>query len=143
MSDMRGFIGIDVGMFHDAFGRVGRSVNALRPHFLQRCRKKCGPRKIKIHVPAAGNFHALDSVNSGKLRRKLLCDLPRSALQPLCQLKAHGRGNFAHLDARRFLRDDADILLIVVADMRRERGANAGYKDVYQVSPICEEKQQL
>jgi hypothetical protein len=29
----------------------------------------------------------------------------------------------------------------VLADVRRERGANAGYENVYQVAPICELKQ--
>jgi hypothetical protein len=84
-------------------------------------------REIKIHVTAAGNFHALDSIDGRKLRGNLLRDLPRSAFQPLGQLEAHRRGGLAHLDARRLLRDDGHVLLVVLADMRRESGANAGY----------------
>ena len=143
VADMRGLIRIDVGVFHDAFGRIGSGAGGLRFRFLQRGGEKRGPRKIKIHVAAAGDFHALDAFDGRKLRGDFLRDLPRSAFQALGQLEAHGRGDFAHLDAGRFLRDDGHVLLVVLADMRREGGANAGYENVYQVAPICEEKQRL
>ena len=125
------------------FGASGAAPAALRIRFLQGSGEKRGPRKIKIHVTAAGNFHALDSIDGRKLRGNFLRDLPRSAFQPLGQLKADGCGGLAHLDTRRLLRDDGHVLLVVLANVRRECGANAGYENVYQVAPICEVKQRL
>ncbi len=125
------------------FGASGAAPRRGVSASLQGIGEKRGPRKIKIHVAAARDFHALDSVDGRKLRGNLLRDLPRSALQSLGQLEAHGRGGLAHLDAGRLLRDDGHVLLVVLADMRRECGANAGYENVYQVAPISEEKQRL
>ena len=97
--------------------------------------------KIKIHVARPRDFHALDAFDRRQLSGNFLRDLPWSALQALGQLEADGRGNFAHLDAGRPLRDDGDILVIVLANMRREGGANAGFENVIHMAPICKEKQ--
>ena len=72
-----------------------------------------------------------------------LRDLPRGSLQALGQLEADGRGGLAHLDARRPLRDDGHVLLILSADVGRKRGSDSAYENVYQVAPICELKQRL
>ena len=143
VADMRGFIRIDVGVLDDALWRIGRESLPPRIDFFQRAGQKRGARKIKIHVSAAGDFHSLHTLDGWKLHGNFLRDLARSALQALGQLKTDGRGGLAHLDAGRFLRDDGHVLLVVLADMRRESGANAGYENVYQVAPICEEKQRL
>ena len=140
---MRGFVRIDVGMFHDALWRIGNGVGCLRSRFFQRRGEKGGPRKIEIYITTAGDFHAIDSIDGRKLRGNFLRDLTRGAFQALGELKAHGRGGLAHFDPGRSLRDDGHVLLVVLADVRRKGGANAGYENVYQVAPICEEKQRL
>jgi hypothetical protein len=140
---MRRFIRIDVGVFHDAFRRIGSGASCRRLHFFQRRGEKRGTRKIKIHVTGARDFHPRDPFDGWELNGNFLRDLPRRAFQALGELEADGRGGLAHLDAWGFLRDDGHVQLVVLADMCREGGANAGYENVYQVAPICEVKQRL
>ena len=143
VADVRGLVGIDVGVFDDAFGRVGepRPAGVGVPHPSRRPReKRRAKNKDSRSPPPATSTRSTPSIG-GKLRGDFLRDLPRSALQALGQLEADGRGDFAHLDAGRPLRDDGDILAVVLANMRREGGANAGFENVIHVAPICKEKQ--
>ena len=140
VADVRGLVGIDVGVLDDAFRRVGGGRRGRRSGLFEASRKERRARQIKIHIPTASDLDALDAFDGRKLCGNFLRDLPRRALQALGQLEADRRGCLAHLDARRLLRDDGYVLLVLRADMRRERGADSGYENVYQVAPISEEK---
>jgi len=131
-----GLIGVDVGVLDDTFWRVGRRSAHQSTSLFQGRSEESGARKIEIYVAGAGDFQAVDSLDGGKLRGNFLGDLARGALQALGQFEADWRGDLAHFDARGFRGDDGYVLLIVLADMRGERGADSVYENVYQVAPI-------
>jgi hypothetical protein len=118
VADVRGLVGIDVGVLDDAFPRIGGCRRGRRSGLSEASREERRARQIKIHIPAAGDLDALDAFDGQKLRGNFLRDLPR----------------------RRLLRHDGYVLLVLRADVRRKRGADSGYENVYQVAPISEEK---
>ena len=140
VADVRGFIRIDVGVFDDAFRRVGRGGRRGFDASVTAKRKERGARKNRNSRSRRRRFPRARLPRWAASCAAISCAICRGcAFQPLGQLEADGRGDFAHLDAGRFLRDNGHVLLVVLADVRRERGANAGYENVNQVAPICEE----
>ncbi len=137
MADVRRLVRIDVGVFHDAFGRIRTSERRISRRSRHRGRKKCRARKIQIDVTRSSNFQSRDAFNGRQFRSNFLRDLPRRSLQALGQLEADGRCDFSHLNAGRPLSDNGYILAVALADMLNKGGANPGFENVIHVAPIC------
>ena len=108
MADVRGLIGIDVGVLDDGLRRVGQRHVGRRLALdagHRRAAKNAGAVEEKIDVARAGDFHARHAGDPRELGGDLLRDLPRRAAQPLGQLESHRRGHLAHANVRRPLRD--------------------------------------
>ena len=94
MPDVRGFIGIDVGVLDHVLGLAGllagcagfrtASDSGVR-RFGESRLKKCRAIEEEIDVPRAGQFHARHSGNRRKFGGNLLRDLARCAAEALGQ----------------------------------------------------------
>ena len=139
MPDVRGFIGIDVGVLDNALGLAGllagcasvrtASESGVR-RFGESRLKKCRAIEEEIDVPRAGQFHARHSGNRRKFGGDLLRDLARCAAQALGQFEGNRRGHFAQGHIRRPLRDRGNVLDPAPAQKFAQRRANARFNDV-------------
>ena len=139
MPDVRGFIGIDVGVFDHVLGLAGLLAGRarFRTTFDSGVRrlgesrlKKCRAVEEEIDVPRAGQFHARYSGNRGKFGGDLLGDLARRAAEALGQFEGNGGGHFAQGHIRRPLRNRGNVLDPAPAQKFAERRADAGFNDV-------------
>ncbi len=102
MADMRGFVGIDAGVFDDDFARPLRGRRCLsRRGFPQRFPPERGAIEERVQVAGSGNFHSRDTFDGADFGGDFLSNLPRRTLELLGKLETHGRSNFAHLQTRR------------------------------------------
>src|SRR4029077_17822542 len=97
MPDVRGFVGIDVGVLDHALRLSGRNfVRAGMRGLRERCREKSRAVEIEIDVAPTGQLCARDSRNCGQFRSDLLRNLSWRTAQSLGLLKGDRRGYFAH-----------------------------------------------
>ena len=101
VADVRGLVGIDVGVLDDAFRRAG--VRHRRPDggAGDRVGEVGGAVEEEIDVAGAGDFDAGHAGDRGKLGGDFLGDLARRAAQALGELKGDGRRQLAHGDVGR------------------------------------------
>src|SRR5579864_7596594 len=124
MSNVRGFVWIDVRVFDDCFRGIRRRANRLAAYRGSGVAKERATIEISIQIAATGDLDALDAADLADLRRDFLRNLPRRAFQTLRQFETHRRSDFAHLDFRRPLGDDAELDAVFRADECRESVAN-------------------
>ena len=141
MPDVRGFIGVDVGVLDHAFRLAGGGFSRRAPSgprgFRKRRREKCRAIEEEIDVARAREFRAGHSGNRREFRGDLLRNLPRSAPQPLGQLEGHRRGHFAHGHGGRALRNHGDIWYAAAIQEFAQRRANPRLNDVIHGSSFA------
>ena len=92
MPDVRGLVGIDVGVLDDDLfaGGSGLGICEFEERF-----GVSGAFKAEIQVAVAGNFHRGNSRDGSDLRGQLRGDLARSLLQQFGQLECRRHRQFA------------------------------------------------
>ena len=94
VADMRGLVGIDIGVLDDDLpgGRI-----ALRAAGLRAGRAVRRAVEADVDVAVAGDFHRGDAFDRADFRNQFLRDLLRGLLQLLGKLKGDRHGQFAEI----------------------------------------------
>jgi hypothetical protein len=106
MPDMRGLVGIDIGVLdhHFAGNRVGRVGFTA-----QRGGRGGGAVEKHVDVARPRRFQSRDAGNCRHLLAHFFGDLARRTAQALGQLKGKRQGKLAELRLRRLFDDDARL----------------------------------
>ena len=122
VSDVRGLVGINAGMFDDDFlmPAVRWSLRAAL-----RALPECSSVEVCIQVTAARHFHARDSFDLCQTGSNVLGNLTRCFFESLRQLKAHRGRRLAHFELRRTLQHNLERHSILLPYVRRQRFAQS------------------
>jgi hypothetical protein len=121
MPDVRGFIGIDAGVFDDhlsgyfCWGKWRVASGEWRDRI-----PKCGAVEVCVQVSRTGDLDSRNAINLAETIGNFLCNLPGGFFQALGQLEADGRRGFPHFDLGRAIENDIHGDTVVLLDVASE-----------------------
>src|SRR5688572_14669036 len=119
MSNMRGFIGVDVGVFNDHL--AGVRLGTLRSSVGQQFAAVSSAVQPDIHIALPGDFHGADAGERGNRRGKLVGDSSRTFTERLCEREG-SKAQFTERGVGGFAQSDASIEPVASRQMRGHEG---------------------